>query len=699
MKRILFISFIFCFFLSFAGFQYPRTVAVLDLTVKNAESNDGEVYSVKHILKVSGIPFIITDNIDTAIKHAVVIASSKLDVTTAFSTVEKDSIISYVNQGGVFIAPNVKDSYFYSLFGINNNNFATDNHRVIFNTVLGDPSFRWLNDTMETTISLGDTATPTVINTREYSPNGALALAYFENNEFAITKNLYGNGTAYALGFSFKNLILTNQMNRDYDAQRIYSNGFEPTSDAFALFIKGIIQSSINFSTWLHTSPFNSRTTVMITHDVDATSAYDSMHYYADYEYSIGLSTSYLITTHYINDGALSDFFNVTNYPRVQYLVNKNHILGSHSVGHFTDFYDDNVFPLGVLGNNTSNYVPFNQGNGNPTTGGTVLGEAEVSRDLLVNNFGVPVRTFRSGYLCFPNTLINALDTLGNYEFNTTYSAGDVLTAFPYRNRKNRSTTLPETKIWEFPMCISDVFVSNPISMTNYSQKVATWLDVLSKQRDNHAPVVLLIHPNRLFKLQAQTDFINALPNDVFVTNLEYFADFWRARDSVKFNTQLAGNVLTVIVPSSFLPLPPGISFIVENGQSLTQINAEDENGNPIGVMQSNWNSNDKILYFGNFPGLAIANDFKSIKTDELKTFPNPGSDYVNVSFHSKNQDKAQIEVYSIFGTCVYRKNLEYLNTGNNIIQIPLQNFASGNYLIKLSTDFEVKSGRFIVER
>jgi hypothetical protein len=694
-----FIAFLFfCLSSAFAGIDYPRKVAILDLTSKNAESNDGELYSVKHILKVSGFPFDVTANVDSAIKYAVIIASSKLDITTSFLSAEKDSLISYVNKGGVFIAPNIKDPYFYSLFGISNNNFSNSNHRVIFNTILGDASFRYLNDTMETTISLGDTATPTVINSREYSPNGALALAYFENNEFAITKNIYGNGRAYAIGFSFKNIILTNQMNRDYDAQRLFSNGFEPTSDAFTLFIKAILQEYIPFSVWLHTSPFNSRNTVMVTHDVDATSAYDSMHYYADYEYSIGLSSTYLITTHYINDGALSDFFNVSNYPRVQYLLNKNHILGSHSVGHFTDFYDDSVFPLGTLGNNTSNYVPFNAGNGSPTTGGTVLGETEVSRDLLNNNFGVSVRTFRSGYLCFPNTLINALDTLATYEFNTTYSAGDVLTAFPYRNRKDRSTTLPPSRIWEFPMCISDVFTSNPISISNYPQKVATWLDVLNKERDNCAPVVLLIHPNRLFKLQAETDFINALPGDVLVTNLEYYADYWRSRDSILFESNLNAGVLTLVVQSAQLPLSSGISFIVENGQSLSQIKAEDENGNPIGIQQSNWNTNDIILHFGNFPALSVERDYRNYKMDELKIYPNPSAEVSMIEYNSTKEESLCMEIYSSIGNLPIETYNEQLQVGLNLLKVPLSNLPQGTYIIRLKTSSQIKTGRIIVQ-
>ena len=69
--------------------------------------------------------------------------------------------------------------------------------------------------------------------------------------------------------FSLKNLIVTNQQNLDYNAHRFYSNGFEPTSDAVMLFVKGIYLAHAPRALWLHTSPYNSKTSLMITHDID----------------------------------------------------------------------------------------------------------------------------------------------------------------------------------------------------------------------------------------------------------------------------------------------------------------------------------------------------------------------------------------------------------------------------------------------
>ena len=55
-----------------------------------------------------------------------------------------------------------------------------------------------------------------------------------------------------------------------------------------------------------------------------------------------------------------------------------------------------------------------------------------VSKKLLESNFGVQIKTFRAGYLCFNDKIINALDTTG-YTNSTTLSAADILTNFPFQ--------------------------------------------------------------------------------------------------------------------------------------------------------------------------------------------------------------------------------------------------------------------------
>lgn len=659
--------------------DHKRQVAILDVTARNSETDDAEIFSIKHILKVSGVPFKTFIEVDSVKKYAVVILSSKLESST-LNNAEKDTLINYVSKGGVLVTTNMRDAYFNSVFGISSGANSSTNYKLKFNTFLNDPVYKWIDDTLEQTIPLGNITNTSVINSRSYTLSGALSLAKYENGTDAISVSNYGTGKAYAIGLSFKNTILVNQQNRDFDANRTYSNDFEPGSDAVILFIKALVLKHIQYSAYLHTSPYNSKNSVLVTHDVDATSAFDTMGYYADYEQQMGLSASYYITTHYINDGSLSDFYNVFTIPKVQQLKNKGHVLGSHSVGHFTDFDNEGVFPFGVLGNTTSNYLPYNQGNSNPTQNGTVLGETEVSKNLLQSNFSVPVKTFRPGYLCFNDKLINALDTL-NYKFSTTFSANDVLTNFPYISKKDRVSYGRSSKVWEIPMTISDVINSNPISVTNYPQRVLKWLDVVNRNGNNNAPTVLLIHPNRLYKLTAQQNFISGLPKNVFVSNLEEYGDYWAARDSVQFNTTLVSNTLTIIVPDLYLPLPQSISFIVDNGQQLDKIQIRSQSGATLQAILANWNTNDKIIYFQNMPVLNVPEFAKDNSNNNLIMFPNPCIDRSIVKLESVTK-YINCEIYDVNGKLIEQQcshdsdHMVITNRGYN-----------GLYILKVSTD------------
>lgn len=674
-----------------------RTVALLDVTNKNGETTDEEIWPATHSIKVAGLPYVRTTSVNTAITFRMIIISSRIESAT-FTTVEMDSLKSYVNRGGVLVATNVKNNYVFDLFGINSELLTTGNHKMYFDVNTLNTELAWLNDTMEQVISIGDTALPTVVNTRSYGLSTGTALARYEDNSVAIVRNQYGLGTAYALGFSYKNLVLRNLLDEDYNANRSYSNNFEPTTDVVFLLLRGIYQKFLPKAVWLHTSPYNSRAALTITHDVDATTAYDTMHLYADYEHSIGLSASYYITTHYVSDGQLTNFYNTNNLPKVQYLLSKGHILGSHSVGHFPDFDNETVFPVGTLGNTTSSYLPYNQGNSNPTTGGTLLGEVELSKYLLENDFGIQCRTWRSGYLCFHDKLINALDTLG-YAFNTTFSANDILTNFPFFNRKERKTTGQLTRILEIPMTISDVFFNDNISISNYSQKVAIWLDVINRNAQNCAPTTLLIHPNRQFKLWAEQDFINQLPPGIFVCSLERYGDYWLKRDSVVFSSQLFNNDSLIIkIPSYLLPMDSSISFVVQDGQSLSQIRAEDENGNPISVISSNFGSNDKIVYLK--PIVPVSVPQHAISTAEkIKAlcYPNPNNGAFQIDIRVDRNQQARIQLYDLSGRMIYDTGEQNLLTGWNTITIDYGTLSAGTYFYQVKCAEGTAKGKVII--
>jgi hypothetical protein len=58
--------------------------------------------------------------------------------------------------------------------------------------------------------------------------------------------------------------------------------------------------------------------------------------------------------------------------------------------------------------------------------------------------------------------------------------------------------------------------------------------------------VVLLIHPNRGYKLDAEQSFVEQLPSDVAIVSTEAFGQFWKNRLSTGVETDRQGETLTI---------------------------------------------------------------------------------------------------------------------------------------------------------
>lgn len=663
-----------------------RSIALLDLSERNAETNDGQIFSAEHILKVTGIPYSITDEPIAAMQYAMIFCSSYLDSKTLTSE-EKISLIDYVSKGGVVIAPRVTDEDLFSLFGISSFTESNTNYLMNWNRTLSSPLFRWINEDEEWTISLGKNSISEIFKTISYGLSSATELAKFENDSVAIAQNNYDTGYGYTIGFAWKDIILRSLINRDHEAQRISSNGFEPTMDVIMLFVRAIFNEHIPYSAWKHTSPNNSTSTLMLTHDVDGTSGMDTMHFFSESEKNLGISANYNITVRYISD-ALESAFYIGKDVEIQGLINDGHILGAHSVGHFPDFWDDDIFPIGSPGNTMDNYLPHN--NLTVTTGGTVYGELEVSKNVLEADFGQDIRIYRTGHLVYNNYMAEVLDELG-YLYNSSYSANEVLTNFPYQNKTGRSFSGTNSNIYELPVSISDVYHDDPISEDNYLEKVDFWFDIVSKIDANNASTVLLIHPNRKYKLLGQELFLASLPNSIAVQEMGAFGDYWRDRETFDFTSQLADNKLSIIIPSENLTINENISLIVAKGQNLDEIILKDEAGSLINFTSENWENEDIVIYE---MGLILGdsdtpNPFDTDSLSNINIYPNPVGAHLYIEMNLIKNSTINIELLDMYGKTIMDKRSIRKPSGHQVIKIDLNEFrlSSGLYFCKIKID------------
>ncbi len=576
-------------------------VALLDLDVQDQGTEGSYTFALRQALEVAGVPYTVTTSPQDAASCPIIVSSTKL-LPETLSDAEISLLAGYVEAGGILVVPEVQDSRLFNLFGISAQVSADTRYTMTWDTDSGDNELHWFEDAAEITISLGSASQVHVVTTTGYTTAGASTLARFDDGSAAVTRNSSGTGLAYALGFSFKDLILRNELNYDFDAQRSYSNGFEPTSDTVMLFLRAVYESAIPFAVYKHTSPDTSRAALIITHDVDARTSMDMMGQFASMEKTRGLHATYNVTAHYFRDDLSSNYY-TDNVTKVAALLSFGQKIGSHTVGHFPDWADESVFPIGSPGETRDSYHPAfacpdsndpNCVNDGATTGGTVFAEAEVSRKVLEQDTGALVKTFRSGYLYWNQAQINVLDALG-YRYDSSMSANDVLTNFPYRCRYDTSYHGTISNIFEIPMTISDAAMS---AADTCPAIVANWSQVIEQNAKNGAPTVLLIHPNRDYKLAAEQSLLDGLPAGVTIIDMDSFGDFWRARENLKFTTDIeAGNRLVITIARSSLPIGRGVSLIVRGGKSLSGITVQTEDGGRLAFASQARQENDLILH------------------------------------------------------------------------------------------------------
>ncbi len=683
-----------------------RSAAILDFSGRNGETYENNLFSAKHIMDVAGIPYIVSPSLEVVQNYPIVLCTSWLEAV-AFSAYEDSIISNYVKHGGVFILPRMKNNDVKFIFGVDEYLNSNTRYQMSWNIGSNDPSLRWLDDTLEQRISLGrNVANAPIIDTRSYTLTTASPLAFYEDGTVAIAKNQYGNGFAYTLGMSLKDLIMRPQINEDYNAQRTFSNGFEPSSDVFIFWMKGLYAQYVPNAVWKHTSPGDTKATIMMTHDIDAATSCILMPSVADFEDSLNIRATYYITTHYIHDFVAGDFWTGYTAQR-QYLLSKNQVIASHSVGHFPDMDIESIVAIGAPGNTVTNYLPHY--NGNFTQGASVYGEVEVSKSLLDNELGVNVISYRPGYLYQHTQQINAMKDLG-YKYSSSMSGNDVLTAFPYLAHKDMAFEGDLTDIYEIPLSISDAQVSDKVDSANYPRHVARWLYCVNKNMANGAPTNLLIHPTRDFKIWAQRLFISQLPNGLTFRDVDTFGDYWKMRDAVTFtSTKDASNQLTIVIPSSHLPLSPDFSMVIDNGQNLAAIFVKDENGNNIEMEQVNWSDNGILIYAVDPNADNARQPFvsgKPVKKANVKDvsseiysrcYPNPFSQETTLVYLLKKDASVLLEVFNVFGEKVRTLVNTNEQEGIHQVQFDAKNLAAGVYYYELTVDGKSKMEKIVL--
>jgi len=510
---------------------FPLQVAVL--WTKSEESP----LAVVHCLKQMGIPFFVTRRVEQAVKHPLVIILPSVDATT-FTEPDVEQLTRLVERGGSIVAQNVFTGTLKPLFGFRDFVPSRRRYRVKFSNE-SEPVLKYLDRPEERETPLGSPQYSEVIWSNGYLPDPAgSALGRFEDGTTALLAKPVGKGKGYLLGISLTDVVLRPQSNRDYEAERHYVNAFEPGADVWMLLLRAWYETYASNWIRLATMPDGLRSVLLITHDVDWSGSFQPALDFARLEDANGIRSTFFIQTKYVSDANSKAFFYGQNLAAVRDLAARGVVIGSHTVIHARNFHH---FELGTGEETYASYRPRVLA-GERVSGGTVFGEVRVSKELLDGEIpGQQTILFRAGHLRVPVSLPEALERSG-YEFDSSFTACDVLTNFPYALPRDLGFE-EDSELYEFPVTIEDEEAPPLV------ERVSQALDIVQANADNNAATVVLIHTNEAkSKLVAEQKLLAGLPDGVGVRDMLSFARFWRGRDRLIWTAELLPQevVLTV---------------------------------------------------------------------------------------------------------------------------------------------------------
>ena len=546
--------------------------------------SDKHPFQTGEILQTMGIPNYRCKRLSDANGSKILLLSVDPDDLPEFDKKSLEFIQEYVKNGGTIVSDSGflgyldeddEDFDFTKFFGLKRV-IPTQKHTELI--LAKSPYFKYFNRPEEKEYRLA--SSPGKIWSNTLVLKDAKALAFYEDNSVAISSRRFGKGEIILLGLHLYDLRFRNLVGRDFNANRVYINHFEPFSDFVPLFLKGLYQKRLKRGFTLSTAPKSYRATVMITHDVDFVDSIVNMKKFYDLERKEGVLATYNIWTKYLKDDKDVPFFYSKYLGNLLEAQKLGFEMGSHTVEHSANF---DKFPKGTCKEFYPLYRPFSisytKDSGNPT----VCGELKVSKELLLGAGIKKVVTFRSGELLYNKVLPEVMERFG-YRYSSCLSAEDILSYFPYRYMYDYYTLRRPSKIWEFPLVYEDEKLPPLIFRVDQA------LELVNKIAENGGMFPVLIHPDltwwklKNFDLLFLKKFLEGLPKDVGAFTMGAYGEFWDYRDRVVFHYNITPKSVEVTLwsPKNFtLALEPfgwhwrdkiGKGYKIKNGRIVLKL-------------------------------------------------------------------------------------------------------------------------------
>lgn len=486
-------------------------------------SLDSQWLNLAHGLKAIGIPFIITRDYKQALQHKVVLVYPELsaDVLPAAAL---QALAHFPVRGGMLIAQYVSDGL-GATFGFKQSRMIQDT-ALHFNANFS-AALRF-TEPEEQTLQISQRSGE---NTRTFSyldPTNT-PLARYENGDAAMIGKSYPlGGETYAFGFNIGQLLARGYAGTFTDDDQKYNaNHYQPMLDVLLRCLKHLYIKGQKNAVTLATVPDGKLVAVMLSHDLNYSSAVKNALDYAMFEQQQGIKASYFTQSKYVTDWNDKAFITPKEIKTLQQIHGMGMEIAGHTVAHSAQFH---LLPLGTGKEQYPDYRPYIVDE-STTKNATIFGEIRVGRFLLQHFFpDQPIVSFRSGGLLFPKVLPQALAATG-YQYDSSIMANEVLTHLPFQLDYDRVSNT-EMAVYEFPVTIED---EAELPLMN---RLVSAVELVKKLSRYGGSVMVLIRPDSMGKkFEFETRLVlginQALPQAVWYGTLMEFGNWWAARDQV----------------------------------------------------------------------------------------------------------------------------------------------------------------------
>jgi len=476
-------------------------------------------------LAAQGIPFRITNDIDVALKHKVIMVYPGLSSHTInLPTLKR--LRKHPSNGGVLIAFNVLAPSMYEVFGFRKNNYSTQRDTVLIRQY-NMPETNFIEDINEGRLRIGNlnVSSDNTI-TIGYLETGFNPLAVFEDGSAAIIRNIFNEGAAYAFGFDLGFLALSGHTNLDPDIQRNDVNHFEPVLDVFFRMIRTIYVEYADFPVIIGLVPENKMVPILITHNILPSYSLDTMLLYAKLETEYNVPATYFIQTLNADNRARPMEISRENKPKYYALLNMGMEVGS-------------------LISNYSGNQSFYKGYSNRFNE-TISDELRANYNTINQLFGIKATSFSSGYMGYPEKLHIAMKEVG-FKYGSCISANEVLTHMPINTLYNYMLD-EELDIFEFPITIEDK------EAPEMNQRIDKAIILTEKISKYGGMVNILIHPDIMgHKYQFLEVYLRFFKDKAWFGTVSQYGDWWKARTSLQVDVETIYQFIIINMESPYI--------------------------------------------------------------------------------------------------------------------------------------------------